>query len=50
MTKEHLYALLQLCKQNDLEEVYVHCFTDGRDTAPTSGEGFIQEIEDKIEK
>ena len=44
----HLYALLELCKKNELEKVYVHCFTDGRDTAPTSGEGFIQEIEDKI--
>ena len=46
----HLYALLELCKKNELEEVYVHCFTDGRDTAPTSGEGFIQEIEDKIKE
>ena len=46
----HLFALLELCKKEGLEKVYIHCFTDGRDTAPTSGEGFIQEIEDKIKE
>ena len=34
----HLFALLELCKREGLERVYVHCFTDGRDTPPTSGE------------
>ena len=46
----HLYALLELCKKYELEKVYVHCFTDGRDTAPTSGEAFIQELEEKIKE
>ncbi len=44
----HLFALLELCKKHDLKDVYVHCFTDGRDTPPTSGETYIQELEDKI--
>lgn len=38
----HLYALLELAKKHGLEKVYVHCFLDGRDTAPTSGKGFAE--------
>jgi 2,3-bisphosphoglycerate-independent phosphoglycerate mutase len=38
----HLVALLRLCKQYGLEKVYVHAFTDGRDTAPHSGLGYAQ--------
>src|SRR6478735_5783248 len=30
----HLYALLQMAKNHDLQRVYVHCFLDGRDTPP----------------
>ena len=33
----HLYALLELAKREGLENVYVHCFLDGRDTPPASG-------------
>ena len=36
----HLYALLELAKRKDFEDVYVHCFMDGRDTPPASGEGY----------
>ncbi len=46
----HLYALLELCKREDFKDVYIHCFLDGRDTPPTSGEGFITELEDKIKE
>lgn len=46
----HLYALLKLCKREDFDKVYVHCFLDGRDTPPTSGEGFISELEDEMSK
>ena len=46
----HLYALLELCKKEEFNNVYVHCFLDGRDTPPTSGEGFITELEDKIKE
>ncbi len=42
---EHLYALTNLFGQNGVEEVYMHCFMDGRDTDPKSGLGFMEEIE-----
>ena len=44
----HLYALLELAKRKDFEDVYVHCFMDGRDTPPASGEGYLTELEEKM--
>ena len=44
----HLYAILELAKRKDFEDVYVHCFLDGRDTPPASGENFITELEKKM--
>jgi len=41
----HLYALLELAKRQGLTKVFVHCFMDGRDTAPHSGYGFLKELE-----
>ncbi len=46
----HLYGLLELAKREGVENVYVHCFLDGRDTAPTSGKGFIEELEAKMKE
>jgi len=46
----HLYAILELAKRKDFENVYVHCFLDGRDTPPASAEGFIAELEQKMEE
>ena len=46
----HLYALLELAKRQGLTDVCVHCFLDGRDTAPTSGKEFIEELEAKIKE
>ena len=46
----HLYGLLELAKRNGLDKVYVHAFLDGRDTAPTSGKGFMQELCDMMEE
>ena len=40
----HLYALLKLCRQKELDRVYIHCFMDGRDTSPTSGIDYIREL------
>jgi 2,3-bisphosphoglycerate-independent phosphoglycerate mutase len=40
----HVYALLRLAAQRGVEHVYIHCFTDGRDTAPTSGKGYVGEL------
>lgn len=46
----HLYGLLEMAKKEGIEKVYVHCFLDGRDTAPTSGKGFIEELEQKMKE
>ena len=46
----HLFAILELAKRKDFENVYVHCFTDGRDTAPTSGESYITMLEEKMKE
>jgi 2,3-bisphosphoglycerate-independent phosphoglycerate mutase len=45
---EHLYAVLRTAKQEKVEQVFVHCFMDGRDTPPESGAGFIQAVEQKM--
>ena len=37
----HLYALLKMCKEQGLDNAYVHCFMDGRDVSPTSGAEFV---------
>jgi len=44
----HLKAILSLCKSLDFTNVFVHAFTDGRDTDPKSGIKFIQELENHI--
>lgn len=41
----HLYALCDIAKQQGLEKVFIHAFTDGRDTDPKSGLWFIKELE-----
>ena len=46
----HLFGLLELAKREGLDKVYVHAFLDGRDTAPTSGKGFMQELVDKMKE
>ena len=40
----HLYALIRMAKARGLDNVYVHCFLDGRDVSPTSGAGFVREL------
>jgi len=44
----HLYEFLAEAKRMGLEDVYVHCFMDGRDTDPRSGYGFVKELEEKM--
>ena len=46
----HLYALLEMCKREGLENVYLHPFFDGRDTPPASGKGYLQELVDKTKE
>ena len=44
----HLYEFLAEAKNMGLEDVYVHCFMDGRDCDPRSGYGFVSELEEKM--
>ena len=44
----HLYGLLEMAKRRDFENVYVHCFLDGRDTPPASAENYITQLEEKM--
>ena len=44
----HLYAILELCKKEGFDRVYVHPFFDGRDTPPASGKDYLQALVDKM--
>jgi len=44
----HLKAIVDVCKQEGLQEVYIHAFTDGRDTDPKSGLGFIRDLQEHL--
>ena len=46
----HLFALLEFAKRKDFEDVYVHCFLDGRDTPPASGESYLLKLEEKMKE
>lgn len=42
---DHLFKLIEIGKEYGLNDVYVHCFMDGRDTDPKSGAGFVKDIQ-----
>jgi len=44
----HLKAICDLCKSKGLSQLYIHAFTDGRDTDPKSGLGFIENLENHL--
>ena len=46
----HMYGLLELAKREGIKNVYVHAFLDGRDTAPASGKGFVEEALKKMDE
>lgn len=46
----HLYALLKLAKKHQFENVYVHCFLDGRDVPPASAKEYIVALEENIKE
>ena len=46
--QNHLYALLRMAKQNGVDRVFVHAFMDGRDTLPTSGAGYLEQLQQKM--
>ena len=45
---DHLYGLLEIAKGEGVEKVYLHAFTDGRDTGPFTGKGFVEQAEAKM--
>lgn len=47
---QHLYALLKMAKTYDLENAFVHAFTDGRDTSPHGGAEYLKEFEQKADE
>ena len=46
----HLYGLLQMAKRMGVAKVFVHCLMDGRDVPPTSGKGFVEELQAKMQQ
>src|SRR3974390_1125056 len=46
--QEHLYALIKMAKQNGIDRVFVHAFMDGRDTLPTNGAGYLEQLQQKM--
>ncbi len=47
-SQEHLHKLCDITKEIGLNKVYIHAITDGRDTDPESGLGYINELEDHL--
>lgn len=45
---QHLFALLELAKEKQVEKIYVHGFLDGRDVGPTSAEEYLVALEEKM--
>ncbi len=45
---DHLYTLLELCKRQNVEKVFLHLFTDGRDAPPREGANFLKDLESKL--
>lgn len=46
----HIKAFLDVCKHEGLDNVFIHAFTDGRDTDPKSGLGFLTELQDHMNR
>ncbi len=47
---DHLFGLLDMCKEKNIDNIYIHVITDGRDTLPTSGINFIQDLQNKLDE
>ncbi len=46
----HLYALVKLARDKGLKKVFVHCFMDGRDVPPSSGKGYVEQLDEELSK
>ena len=47
---DHLFKLTEISADYGIENTFVHCFMDGRDTDPKSGKGFLKQLEDHLAK
>jgi 2,3-bisphosphoglycerate-independent phosphoglycerate mutase len=47
---DHLYKLCDIARHYEIEETYIHCFMDGRDTDPKSGKGYIEALQSHISR
>ncbi|MCB9845175.1 MAG: 2,3-bisphosphoglycerate-independent phosphoglycerate mutase [Phycisphaeraceae bacterium] len=47
---DHLFGCVELCRDSSMDRVALHLFTDGRDTGPFTGEGFVRQIEDRLDR
>lgn len=47
---DHLKAITTLCAKQNIANVYIHVFTDGRDTDPKSGAGFLRELQEHLDQ
>ena len=48
--QDHLYGILELAKKMNFNDVFVHCFLDGRDPPPQSAKGYIEALESKMKE
>ena len=46
--QDHLVALAKEAKEAGVEDIFVHAITDGRDTSPTGGQGYLSDVEEKL--
>ncbi len=46
----HLFALIDMAKKNNVENLFIHPILDGRDTSPTSGINYIKQLQDYLDK
>ena len=47
---DHLFGILKAAAEKKVEKIYVHCFMDGRDVSPTSGVGFMEELQNFLKE
>ena len=47
---DHWFGVLEMAKHLGAKEVYLHCITDGRDTDPHSGKGFLADLQAKLDE
>ncbi len=46
----HLYYLIRYAKEKGVKDIYVHCFMDGRDVPPTSGAGYVKDLQNEMDE